>query len=161
MASHQGNYPTPRSLDKQGRGERRDEGMVCGSHSSPRSSFPVAPCCPPWRVRARPAVYRPPGFPSQGRRQFTGGIYSAPFSSAHLIRLGSSSHPPHGSPFLSGQANSRRQGKAVGQAGERLSLSAPSRIALTLVSSLVSAGGARDVSFPSADSVGGPVSPSP
>lgn len=33
------------------------------------------------------------------------GIYSAPFSPAHPARPGSSSHPPHGPPFLSEQAD--------------------------------------------------------
>lgn len=119
--------------------------------------------CPPSSHRISPAR-----FPSRGGGNSRGGIYSAPFSSAHLIRLGSSSHPPNGSPFHQDGRTSKQQkeGKAVGQAGERLSLSAPSsyscpRIALALVSPLVSADGAKGVSFPSAGSVGGPVSPFP
>lgn len=79
---------TPRSLDKQGRGEERDEGMACGparclAHRASLSRCP--PCCslcPSPSRRISPA-----GAFHLGEAAILGEvIYSAPFSLAHLIR---------------------------------------------------------------------------
>lgn len=106
IASHQGIHPTPRSLDKQDKAKDGTRGWhAVLIHRPTQSPLPRVAR----RVRRRPAAYRPQGFPSQGGGNSPGGgIYSAPFSSAHLIRPGSSSHPPHGSPFHpDGQAGRR------------------------------------------------------
>lgn len=100
------------------------------------------------RVRRRPAAYRPQGFPSRGGGNSRGVIYSAPFSSAHLIRPGSSPHPSHGSPSHPGkQAGRARRRAVIGGSRSRHRIPAPSR--LRPVSPLVSACGAKNVSFPS------------
>lgn len=111
------------------------------------------------RVRRRPAAYRPQGLSIPGRRQFPGGvIYSAPFSLAHLARPVSSphrfivsfvpSHPSHGSPSHPGkQAGRARRRAVIGGSHPRHRIPAPSR--LRPVSPLVSACGAKNVSFPS------------
>ena len=75
-------------------------------------------------------------------------IYSAPFSSAHLIHPGSSPHPSHGSPSHPGkQAGRARRRAVIGGSRHRHRIPAPSR--LRPVSPLVSACGAKSVSFPS------------
>lgn len=99
------------------------------------------------RVRRRPAAYRPQGLSIPRRRQFQ-GHYSAPFSSAHLTRPGSSPHPPHSSPSHPGkQAGRARRRAVIGGSRHRHRIPAPSR--LRPVSPLVSACGAKIVSFPS------------
>lgn len=110
---HPSNAPLTRQA---GRGEERNEGN--GVRFTIVASIVVALV-----ARRRPVAYRPARFYPGGGGN-SRGIYSAPFFSAHrLIRP-----TARRSIRAGGQANSRRQGKPVGQAGGRLSLSAPSRI---------------------------------
>lgn len=108
-------------------------------------------------ARRRPIAYRPQGF-HPGEAVILWGIYSAPFSSAHLVRprLIVSSIPRFAVP--SGRADKQAAGgrQAVGQAGGRLSPSAPSpyRFRPRLVHRVVGRG--EGVSLPSAGSVSGP-----
>ena len=80
--------PAPRQAE---RGEKRNEGN--GVRFTIVALIVVALV-----ARRRPIAYRPHGF-HPGRKAVILGAYSAPFSSAHLIRPGSSSHPSHGSPL--------------------------------------------------------------
>lgn len=138
--------------------------MACGSRSSSRSSSLMGSSLRVVArlVRPRPVAYRPQGS-IPGKAVIPVAYIPRRFPQLISSALGSSSHPSHGSPFHQDERTSKQQeeGKAGGQAGERLSLSAPSRIALTLVSSLLSAGGAKGVSFPSAGSVSGSRFPVP
>lgn len=107
-SGHSSNAPLTRQARQ---GEERDEGMACGSHSSPHS-VPVAPCCSSCPSPSR--RISPAGAFHPGEAAIPGEvIYSAPFSSAHLIHPSSSPHPSNGLPFHpDGQAS--RQGKTAG-----------------------------------------------
>lgn len=120
------------------------------SRSLPRLVVPrclVAPCCSSCPSPSR--RISPVGAFHPGEAAIPGEvIYSAPFSSAHLIHPGSSPHPSHGSPsHPSKQAGRARRRAVIGGSRHRHRIPAPSR--LRPVSPLVSACGAKSVSFPS------------
>ena len=101
------------------------------SSSLPRLVVPrclVAPCrssCPSPSRRISPVGAFHPGetaIPGEV-------IYSAPFSSAHLIHPGSSPHPSHGSPSHPGkQAGRARRRAVIGGSRHRHRIPAPSRL---------------------------------
>lgn len=101
--------PAPRQA---GRGERRNEGMACGparclAYRASLSRCPVLPSCPsPFRRIPSAGAFHPGEATIHGEV-----IYSAPFSSAHLIRP-----TPRRSIRASKQAS-----KQAGQDGGRLS----------------------------------------
>ena len=110
--------------------------------------------CPSWRIRARPAAYRPRGFPSQGGGNSPGGAY-IPSRFPQLI----SSAPAHRLIRPTDRRSIRTGKQDGGRSSARHRITAPSR--LRPVSSLVSAGGAKSVSLLSAGSVSGPRCPRP
>lgn len=110
--------------------------------------------CPSWRIRARPAAYRPQGFPSQGGGNSPGGAY-IPSRFPQLI----SSAPAHRLIRPTDRRSIRTGKQDGGRSSARHRITAPSR--LRPVSSLVSAGGAKSVSLLSAGSVSGPRCPRP
>ena len=97
--------PAPRQA---GRGERRNEGMACGparclAYRASLSRCPVLPSCPsPFRRIPSAGAFHPGEATIHGEV-----IYSAPFSSAHLIRP-----TPRRSIRASKQAS--KQGKTAG-----------------------------------------------
>lgn len=111
MASHHGNHPTPRSLDKQGRGERRDKGMACGSARCLTHRASLPPCCSSCPSPSR--RISPAGAFHPGKATIPGEphIFRAVFlSSSYPPRLIASSVPRLSVP--SGQAS--RQVKTAG-----------------------------------------------
>lgn len=133
--------------------------MACGSPARlivPRCL--VAPCCPLWRVRAVSRRISPAGAFHPGEAAIPGEvIYSAPFSSAHLIHPGSSPHPSHDSPS--------HPGKQAGRARRRATLGSvivsPPRLVIATSRLSCRTGGANGISFPSAGSVSGSRFPRP
>ena len=142
MASHQGIHPTPRLTTSRTR-RKTGRGDGARSRSLPRLVVPrclVAPCCsscPSPSRRISPAgVFYP------GEAAIPGEvIYSAPFSSAHLIRPGSSPHPSHGSPSHPGkQAGKARRRAVIGGSRHRHRIPASSRHRPRLVPRVARAG---------------------
>lgn len=136
--AHHGNHPTPRlSTSSTRRGTGRGDSVLALLVSSL-----IVPCIRRRRILSAGAFH-------PGEAAIPGEvIYSAPFSSAHLIHPGSSPHPSHGSPSHPGkQAGRARRRAVIGGSRHRHRIPAPSR--LRPGSPLVSACGAKNVSFPS------------
>lgn len=96
-------HSTSRTRRRTGRGGWRAVFRSSPRLPARRPSWPRCPVLPVMSVAVPSHIARRGGASRGGGN--SRGIYSAPFSPAHPARPGSSSHPPHGPPFLSEQAD--------------------------------------------------------
>ena len=114
-APHHAIYPTPRPTTSKTRRRNGTRGWRavpdrCLAHRSSWSRCPVFAL----RNRCRPTAYRPQVF-HLVLATIPVGIYPAPFSPAHLIRLGSSSHTVPRIAVPSGRADKQAAGGRQGK----------------------------------------------